>query len=383
MIQTTCCQAAGGALPRQGWSADGTPAVVVPGVAVVLDAPAPAVVPVEPAAGAVLELPGAEVGAVVAALAVVGPGPAFGPPEEEQADRERSMSVISHFRTGPFCTARALQPVPAHLTSAVMTELRGSTALVTGATGGLGHAIARALREEGCSLVVTGRQAEPLNRLAAEVGGRAVLADLSRRDELPRLVEEAGPLDIAVMNAALPASGELQEWEQEQIDRALEVNLANPIAMTRALLPSFLGRGSGHFVYISSLSGKVASKGAPLYSATKYGLRGFAHALRCDLAGTGVGCSVVNPGFVRDAGMFADAGTKLPPGVGTVSPGQVGAAVVKAIRSDRADVDVAPVALRLGATFGSLAPGISSAVQARFGGGISGQMVEGQRHKRV
>lgn len=264
-----------------------------------------------------------------------------------------------------------------------MTELQGSTALVTGATGGLGGAIARALRRAGCSLVVTGRQSEPLHSLASEIGGKAVVADLSRREELGRLIEGAGPVDIVVMNAALPASGELQDWEQDQIDRVLEVNLANPVAMTRALLPSFLERGSGHFVYISSLSGKVGSRGAPLYSATKYGLRGFAHALRCDLYGTGVGCSVINPGFVRDAGMFAASGTKLPPGVGTVSPDQVSSAVLKAIRSDRAEIDVAPIGLRLGATFGSIAPGISSVMQARFGDGISSQMVEGQRHKRT
>lgn len=263
-----------------------------------------------------------------------------------------------------------------------MTEMRGSTALVTGATGGLGMAIARALHGEGCSVVVTGRQASLLDQIAAELHGRAVLADLSRREELPRLLEEAGSVDIAVMNAALPASGPLHDWDQEDIDRALEVNLANPIAMTRALMPTFLARGSGHFVYISSLSGKVASLGAPLYSATKFGLRGFAHGVRCDLQGTGVGCSVINPGFVRDAGMFADAGAKLPPGVGTVSPEQVASAVVRAIRSNRAEVDVAPVGLRLGALVGSVAPGISSAVQSRFGSSVSGQMVEGQRHKR-
>jgi short-subunit dehydrogenase len=264
-----------------------------------------------------------------------------------------------------------------------MTELRGSTALVTGATGGLGQAIARALAAEGCSVVVTGRQAGPLDQLAGEVGGRAVLADLADRGSLGRLLDEAGPLDVAVMNAALPGSGELTDWDQEQIDRALEVNLANPMAMTRALLPGFLARGSGHFVYISSLSGKVASRGASIYSATKFGLRGFAHGLRCDLHGTGVGCSVINPGFVRDAGMFADSGTKLPPGVGTVTPAQVATAVVKVIRSDRGEIDVAPVGLRLGAVVGSLAPNISSAVQARFGEGISRQMVEGQKHKRT
>jgi short-subunit dehydrogenase len=264
-----------------------------------------------------------------------------------------------------------------------MTALVGSTALVTGATGGLGRAIAGALRAEGCSLVLTGRRPAPLEELAAELGGRAVLADLGRRDQLAGLMDEVGAVDIAVMNAALPATGELQDWEPEQLDRALEVNLANPIAMTRALLPGFLARGNGHFVYISSLSGKVASPGAPLYSATKFGLRGFAHGLHCDLRGTGVGCSVINPGFVRDAGMFADSGNQLPPGVGTVSPEQVAGAVIRAIRSNRIEVDVAPVTIRLGARLGSLAPGISARVQTLVGSGLSRRMIEAQRHKRV
>lgn len=264
-----------------------------------------------------------------------------------------------------------------------MTELRGSTALVTGATGGLGRAIASALAAEGARVVVTGRQAGPLAEVAAAVGGRAVIADLSDRGQLPRLLEEAGPIDIAVMNAALPASGDLADWEPDEVDRALEVNLANPIAMTRALLPGLRAKGSGHLVYISSLSGKVASRGTALYSTTKFGLRGFALGLRCDLRGSGVGCSVINPGFVRDAGMFADTGTELPPGVGTVSPQQVSAAVVRAIRSDKAEIDVAPVGLRLGAMIGSLAPGISTAIQARLGSDISERMVEAQRHKRL
>jgi short-subunit dehydrogenase len=263
-----------------------------------------------------------------------------------------------------------------------MTQVRGSTVLVTGATGGLGRDIARTLRAKGASLIVTGRQPAPLQDLADEVGGRAVVADLSDRSSLPTLLSEAGPVDIAVMNAALPGSGDLTDWSQEEIDRAIEVNLGNPMAMTRALLPSFLERGSGHFVYISSLSGKVASSGASIYSATKFGLRGFALALRCELYGTGVGASVICPGFVRDAGMFADSGTSLPPGLGTVSPAQVSTAVVKAISADKAEIDVAPAGLRLGALFGSLAPGISTVAQARFGAAVSNQMKEGQRHKR-
>ncbi|MGH9114929.1 MAG: SDR family NAD(P)-dependent oxidoreductase [Acidimicrobiales bacterium] len=263
-----------------------------------------------------------------------------------------------------------------------MTELQDARVLVTGASGGLGRAIARALRDEWSKLVLTARTMELLQPLGDELGAPVVAADLARRSELDRLLSEAGDLDVVVANAAVPASGELDGWRQDQIDRALEVNLASPIAMTRCLLPGFLERGSGHFVYISSLAGRAAAKGAPLYSATKFGLRGFAGALRCDLRGTGVGCSVVLPGFVRGAGMFADSGATLPPGVGTVTPDAVAAAVVTAIRRDKAEIGVAPAALRAGAMIGSLAPGLSAAVQAKVGRRVARQIVEGQREKR-
>jgi short-subunit dehydrogenase len=218
--------------------------------------------------------------------------------------------------------------------------------------------------------------------VAGQVGARAVVADLAVRSDLYRLLDEAGDLDIAVMNAALPASGDLEDWDQADIDKALEVNLGDPIAMTRALLPAWRKRGSGHFVFVSSLSGKVASRGGSLYSATKFGMRGFAAGLRCDLHGSGVGCSVINPGFVRDAGMFVNGGGKTPFNLGTVTPERCAAAVVKAIRSDRAELDVAPVYLRMGAIIGSLAPGLSGPVQARLDPGISDSLMRGQRGQR-
>ncbi len=263
-----------------------------------------------------------------------------------------------------------------------MTELRGARVLLTGASGGLGRAIAVALEQQGARLILTGRRAEAVEALAAEVGGRAIVADLAVRADLERLLAEAGELDVLVANAGVPASGDLGDWTQEQIDRALEVNLASPIAMTRALLPRFRERRSGHFVYISSLSGKVGTRGAPLYSATKFGLRGFAAALRSDLHGSGLGCSVISPGFVRDAGMFAKTGAPLPVGIGTVTPGAVSAAVVRAIRSDKAEIDVAPLPLRLGALLGGLLPGPSAAFQAIMGNGFSRQVVDAQRHTR-
>jgi short-subunit dehydrogenase len=263
-----------------------------------------------------------------------------------------------------------------------MTELRGARVLVTGASGGLGHALALALRAEGAEVIVTGRQREAVAAVAAEVSGRAIVADLADRTQLPRILDEAGDLDVLVANAALPGSGDLADFEPEQIDRVLEVNLANPIVMTRALLPAFRRRGSGHFLYVSSLSGRVASLGASLYSATKFGLRGFAGGLRADLQGTGVGVSVVFPGFIGQAGMFADTRARLPPGVGTVTPQAVARAAVKAIRGDKAEIVIAPFALRAGAFLGALTPGLSASVQARLGGRVARQLIAAQRHKR-
>jgi len=201
-----------------------------------------------------------------------------------------------------------------------MTTLSGARALVTGANGGLGRAISQALKDQGCEVVVTGRRAEPLQAVADEVGARAIVADLSVRGDLHRILDEAGQLDILVANAALPGSGLLQDWEEDQIDRIMEVNLTDPIVMTQALLPGFQARGMGHFVYVSSLAGKVATRGAPMYSATKFGLRGFAGSLRCDLHGTGIGCSVISPGFVRDAGMSA---RKVSPALSSRASGAI------------------------------------------------------------
>ena len=105
-------------------------------------------------------------------------------------------------------------------------------------------------------------------------------------------------------------------------------------------------RDSGHLVFVSSLSGKAATSRHSVYSATKFGLRGFALGLREDLWGTGVGVSVVSPGFIREAGMFADSGAERAARTRYDDPGQVGDAVVDAIERDRGEIDVAPLVQR-------------------------------------
>jgi short-subunit dehydrogenase len=255
--------------------------------------------------------------------------------------------------------------------------------LVTGATGGIGHAIARAFAARGASLVLTGRRAEVLEPLASEVRGRAIACDLSNRADVERLLGQVGETDVLVANAALPASGDLIELSQAQIDRMIEVNLRAPIAIARALAPGMIERRRGHLVFISSLAGKAASPASSLYSATKFGLRGFALGIREDLRPHGIGVSTVLPGFIRDAGMFADARIELPRGVGTRSPEQVAAGVIRAIERNRAEVEVAPAGLRAGAAFAQLAPQIAASVSRRMGGEkVASDLAAGQADKR-
>ena len=261
-------------------------------------------------------------------------------------------------------------------------QVAGSTVLLTGATGGIGQALARGLTARGAQLVLTGRRADALAPLADELGARVVVADLADADDVARLEEEAGAVDILVANAALPSSGQLLDYSVDEIDSAIAVNLRAPIVLTRLLAPAMVKAGRGHIVHIGSLAGRTASPSASLYNATKFGLRGFALGLRQDLRASGVGVSIVQPGFVRDAGMFADSGARTPPGVGTVTPDQVVAGVVKAIEQDKAEINVAPLGLRAATTLGSIFPGLSARVQQRVGVRTARELAEGQAHKR-
>ena len=262
-------------------------------------------------------------------------------------------------------------------------ELRGARALLTGATGGIGHAVARSLQRRGCGLVLTGRRTDVLEPLASELGASSIAADLADPAAVDRLVEEAGAVDVLVANAALPASGPLLEYSADQVRRALAVNLEAPILLARAVAAGMVARGRGHVVLVGSMAGIAASAKTPLYNATKFGLRGFALGFRGDLRGTGVGVSIVEPGFVRDAGMFVEGGGELPRGVRTVSPEDVADGVLRAIERDRAEVIVAPNELKVAAAVGSLFPTVSAAVQRRLGGDdVTDSLVRGQLEKR-
>jgi short-subunit dehydrogenase len=264
-------------------------------------------------------------------------------------------------------------------------NLDGRSVLLTGATGGIGHALARRLAAAGATLTITGRRTDRLDALVAELGGgtRALAVDLADADAVAGLAETCAEVDVLVANAGLPAAGNLMTFSIDELDRALDVNLRAPMVLARVLGERMAARGSGHLLFVSSLAGKVGSGGSSVYSATKFGLRGFAHGLREDLAPRGVGVSVVLPGFIRDAGMFHESGTKLPWGVGTSAPEEVAEAVVRAIERNRGEIEIAPIALRIGATFGAVAPGLAEVVKQRLGGAkVAAQLDHGQRAKR-
>lgn len=263
-------------------------------------------------------------------------------------------------------------------------EISGNRALITGATGGLGRAIAHALAEQGAVCILSSRKPDELEALAAELPGtghETIPGDLAIEGDPERIVEAAGGIDILVANAGLPGTGLIERQDRERVVSTVRVNLEAPVLMARAVIPKMRERGEGSIVFVSSLAGKTPSPRSSIYNATKFGLRAFGFALREDLHGSGVGVSLVLPGFIRDAGMFHDGGGKSM-GLGTATPEQVGAAVVKGVRTNKREIEVAPIQQRMLAGVGLHMPGVALRAQRGVGTRAAEQLTEGQKEKR-
>jgi short-subunit dehydrogenase len=261
-----------------------------------------------------------------------------------------------------------------------MGDLHGKTVLLTGASIGLGPHIARRLLRAGARFVLSARNEAALSELG---NARYVVADLSRAGEPERLALEAGAVDVLVSNAGIPATGRLATFEIEEIDRAIAVNLRAGIVLAKALTPAMVERKSGHLVFMSSIAGKLPAGGETIYNATKFGLRGFALALREELWGTGVGVSVIMPTFVSEAGMWAETGLRPHPIAGEVSPALVADAVWKAITRNRREIDVVPIQLRTVLKLQALTPGVFATTARWMGATRSNEDLDKrQRNKR-
>ena len=247
-------------------------------------------------------------------------------------------------------------------------NISGSTILVTGASGGLGSAMARELAKRGAHLILTARREEILASLAEDIGAEVVVADLADRADVESLIDRARDVDVIVLNAGIGSDTSFESLTADHIDRSIDVNLRSPIQMATAFAQHKVGSAApAAIVLVGSLSGLAATPNTEMYNATKFGLRGFSLSLAQDLDGTNVTATLVAPSFIRDAGMFAEGDVDLPTGVRFKNPDDVSAAIVKAIENGPAEVYVSPIELRLGAAFSTIAPRISARVMKAVG----------------
>lgn len=227
------------------------------------------------------------------------------------------------------------------------------TAIVTGASRGVGVYIAKALAKEGMNLVLVARNADGLDYVAKEIkafGGRviAVPTDLTDRNAIETLVSTAeaefGAIDVLVNNSALDSTTFFQNESLDGIDQLLYVNLTAPIILTRLVLPGMLQRRRGHIVNIVSLSAKIPFPYDVMYATSKAGLGHFTSSLRSECRGTGVSASAILPGMFTDTGISAqalrDVGITKPKSAPTSPPEMAGQAVVNAIKKDLAEVAI-------------------------------------------
>jgi short-subunit dehydrogenase len=259
-----------------------------------------------------------------------------------------------------------------------MKELRGKNAIVTGASRGLGVYIAKRLAEEGVNVALAARSADRLDDVCAECAAMGVrtisiAADVTSLDDQRRVVamaeREFGTVDILVNNAGIEIVSAFKDLSLDQIDDVIRTNLSAPIWLTKLVLPSMLSRRSGAIVQVASLAGKTPVPYNSIYATTKAGLINFSESLQIELKGTGVTSSVVCPGFVSDAGMWADheaGGGKLPMMLRTVGPEKVAAGVVKAIKG-QPEVVVATGPMRPLLALSELSPRIRVGLGGRMG----------------
>ena len=214
-----------------------------------------------------------------------------------------------------------------------MFDLSGNIALITGASGGIGAAIARALHAGGATVVLHGTRAERLAALAAELGERAhvVTANLSDRSQAAGLVDAAaeaagGPVSILVNNAGITRDNLAMRMKDEEWDEVLNVNMTAAMTIARAALRGMMKARHGRIISISSIVGVTGNPGQANYAASKAGMIGFSKALAAEVASRGITVNIVAPGFIETPMTDALGETQRDALLGHVPVGRLGTA---------------------------------------------------------
>ena len=189
-----------------------------------------------------------------------------------------------------------------------MFDLTGKTALITGASGGIGGAIAKALHGQGAKVVLSGTRAEALEAVKAELGSNAFIApanlsDIASVEALPKAAEEAAgaPIDILVNNAGITKDNLFMRMKDEEWDQVLAVNLTASFRLSRGVLRGMMKKRWGRIIQITSVVGHTGNPGQANYAAAKAGLVGMTKSLAAEVASRNITCNAVAPGFIQTA----------------------------------------------------------------------------------
>src|SRR5690348_5854097 len=198
--------------------------------------------------------------------------------------------------------------MPAWCGESMMFDLTGKTALVTGASGGIGGAIAKALHAQGATVILSGTRADALEAVKAELGARAVIApanlsDIASVEALPKAAEEAAGagIDILINNAGITRDNLFMRMKDEEWDQVLAVNLTAAFRLSRAVLRGMMKKRWGRIIQITSVVGETGNPGQGNYAAAKAGLIGMTKSLAAEVASRNITCNAVAPGFIATA----------------------------------------------------------------------------------
>ena len=185
-----------------------------------------------------------------------------------------------------------------------MFNLNGKVALITGATGGIGMSIARKMKQFGVKLILSGTKKNVLADLSSELGGdvKTIVTDLNNKDDITFLAKEAeetfGKLDLLVNNAGITADGLFLRMKDADWDRVIDINLSAAMRLTRQIIRGMLKRKYGRIIFISSIVGHTGNAGQSNYAASKSGLIGLTKSIALEVAGRGITCNLIAPGFI-------------------------------------------------------------------------------------